>query len=271
MINEKEIQLPEVEEIEAKKVSSTIHPKRFQQKYLVPHLQSYLWDQALNELIAEGKYNQIRKMCAENAEIYLEDHMIMGLINAMGTTGAEEKKTALFNRLKANPSIASIYIALDGLHIEKTDGTKVHAKVLSSTMPALFEDDDKILTSARKKGSGHYDSINLSTSLNFPSKVATGFTHGLTSRSRYLHSWVETSLDDEPVVIDYTMNAIINKEAYYELKKADVISKVSSSTLKEDGKIVYPYILRGELSYAEYLACRVEVLENIAQSEDAQG
>ena len=269
MINEQITQLAEIDGAEVKKASS-IRPKKFEQKFLNPHLQSYLWDQAIFELIADEKFDYVKKMCAENAELYLADHMIMSLINAMGTTGMEERVDSLFNRLKSSNAISTIYIAKDGLHIEKTDGTKIHSRVLSKTMPALVDEENRVLTKARKKGNGHYDSINISTSLTEPSKVATGFTYGLTSRSRYLHSWVETSLEDEAVVIDYTMNAIINKEAYYELKKAEIVSKVSSSTLREDGKVVYPYILNGELTYAEYLACRVDVLENIAEIEGAK-
>lgn len=248
-----------------------IRPKNFQQKYIVPHLESYLWDQSLKELISNGKASAAMQIIAENgAQLYYLDYKIGSLVKAMGTTGEEETKMKLYRDLfKMDEDVRMIRINHDGLRLDRVDGTTIRAKVLSDVMPNLFEGDDIIKTTKRGKHNS-FNTINISSHLYMDNKVVSGYIYGLSSKSRYLHSWVETVLDGEEVVIDYSMNTIMNRDGYYELRKAEPISKIKKSELIEDGPIVYPYIQSGDLTYKEYLTCRKEVMENIAnlQSEN---
>lgn len=256
------------ESVEAPKQDIGIRPHNFQQKYIVPHLESYLWDQSIKELIANDKASVVMQIIAENGAIlYFTDYKIGSLVKAMGTEGAQETKMGLYRELyKKEDDISKIILNRDGLKIERTDGVTIKAKVLSDIFPNLFVDDEVIKTSKRTKNVS-YNTINLSTHLYMDNKVVSGFVYGISSKSKYLHSWIETKLDGEDVVIDYSMNTIMNREGYYNLRKAEPISKITKSKLMEDGKVVYPYILSGELTYKEYLLCPQEVLENISNHE----
>lgn len=130
-------------------------------------------------------------------------------------------------------------------------------------------DEYKVLTAMAGGANSHYFAIDLATSLNQNAVVVTGFVNGVTTISKNLHSWVETELDGEEVVLDMTINSVVNKEHYYSHRNVEVINSVSNADLKKDGETVYPYIKDKKLSYAAYLTCREEVLTKINESESA--
>ena len=54
-----------------------------------------------------------------------------------------------------------------------------------------------------------------------------------------LHSWVEFNYQGEDMVIDYTLNALMNKEGYYMiLSVQNLLSRIDSKLLKEDRKVL---------------------------------
>ena len=64
----------------------------------------------------------------------------------------------------------------------------------------------------------------------------TGYIYGYSDKSKFLHSWVESTINDEEYVIDGTLNAMINKDGYYLMQHAKPITKISDSVLKSDIK-----------------------------------
>ena len=74
----------------------------------------------------------------------------------------------------------------------------------------------------------------LSLNLNNPSVLVSGYIYGSSDKAKYLHSFVETKLNDEDVVIDVSTNSITNKEGFYKLKHVEEIEKIDSKDLIHD-------------------------------------
>ena len=76
----------------------------------------------------------------------------------------------------------------------------------------------------------HEISLNLGISNN----IVTGYIYGYTDKSKFLHSWVETTIKGEEYVIDGTLNSLINKQGYYLMQHAKPITKISNQTFAND-------------------------------------
>lgn len=101
--------------------------------------------------------------------------------------------------------------------------------------------------------------------LGIPNNIVTGYTYGYTDKSQYLHSWIETELKGEPVVIDGTLNVIMNKEGYYKMRHIEVLTKISNETLMSD---IEKYLSKvGKISLAVYYLFRNEIIEEFKKNE----
>lgn len=80
------------------------------------------------------------------------------------------------------------------------------------------------------------NSFELVNTLGLRCNLVTGTVKGIVDRADFLHSWVETTLHGEEVVIDYTMNAIINKEGYYKFRHAKAMEKISVDDIVKDSE-----------------------------------
>lgn len=74
----------------------------------------------------------------------------------------------------------------------------------------------------------------ISKRLGIANDMVTGYIYGYTDKSKFLHTWVETTYKGEEYVIDGVFNMMINKDAYYHLKHAQVINRISNETYKQD-------------------------------------
>ena len=77
---------------------------------------------------------------------------------------------------------------------------------------------------------------DISLNLGLSNEIVTGYIYGYSDKSKFLHSWVETTINGEEYVIDGTLNAMINKEGYYLMQYAKPITKISDVVLKSDLK-----------------------------------
>lgn len=80
------------------------------------------------------------------------------------------------------------------------------------------------------------DSLELATKLGMDCNLVTGTVKGIIDKADFLHSWVETNINGEEVVIDYTMNAIINKEGYYKFRHAKALEKINVDDIFNDSE-----------------------------------
>ncbi len=85
-------------------------------------------------------------------------------------------------------------------------------------------------------------------------------------KSRFLHSFVETTLNGEEVVIDGTLNAIMNKDGYYTFRHIKPLTKISNQTLQEDME-KYLYKIK-EFSPEVYFVFRDEIIRDFEKNDE---
>lgn len=112
-------------------------------------------------------------------------------------------------------------------------------------------------------GMACYICLNLGLACN----LVTGYVYGYSDKSEYLHSWIETTLHGEEVVIDGTFNAIINKDGYYLMRYAKPITKIDSKTFSNDVD-KYLKVIENELPIEVYYVFRDEIIAELEKNKE---
>ena len=123
---------------------------------------------------------------------------------------------------------------LPEVKIETTKGI-IQAIQFSSVAPEV-KNLFPFIESDKRFGNCYDFAYNISLNLGVPNQIVTGYIYGYSDKSKFLHSWVESTINDEEYVIDGTLNAMINKDGYYLMQHAKPITKMSDSVLKSDIK-----------------------------------
>ena len=98
--------------------------------------------------------------------------------------------------------------------------------------------------------------------------VVTGLIYGYSSKSKFLHSWVETNIGGKDYVIDSVLNAVINKEGYYAMKHAKELNRIDYKTLKADSdKYFNGKLDENQIPLEMYLTFRDEVIRDLEKNE----
>lgn len=153
----------------------------------------------------------------------------------------------------------------DELVIETNNGP-IRLIPLSNYKPQLLNEYRDLETTDRAN-TCFYNSRNISQKLEENNDLVTGIVYGYTDKSKYLHSWVEVELFGEMYVVDYTMNAIINKDGYYRFRHAKEIERINKATLLND-KINYGNVIDALDAHAAfYNVFRDEILKDLERNE----
>lgn len=135
------------------------------------------------------------------------------------------------------------------------------SKLLPSTMELLPD-----LENDKRAGTCFTKAYHIALNLGIPNDIVTGFSYGYTDKSKFLHSWIETKLKSEKVVIDGTLNAIFNKEGYYKLRHIEPITRISNQTLESDIK---KYLKTFKtISPEVYYVFRDEIIKDFEKNSD---
>lgn len=97
------------------------------------------------------------------------------------------------------------------------------------------------------------------------SNLVTGYNYGYTDKSKYLHSWVEVTIDGKEYVVDGTLNAMINKEGYYKLRKINLLTSIPKEQLIND-LLKYGSIIE-EMGLDVYYVFRDEIISDLDKNE----
>lgn len=213
------------------------------------------------EPVRTGKENIDYALYHKTPKLVLQTKNYYNIKNIENVSKLNDK--AILALKEQNSELLDEYLSVK--EMELVDDSKLATKSLIEQVEGISE--EQITAAVTKKANSHYFSIYLASVLKEGATVVTGFVNGVTTKSKNLHSWVETELDGKQFVLDITINGIIEKEAYYAHKNVEVINSVTYEELQEDGKTVYPYLKSRRLSYAAYLCCRQEVLSIISQQE----
>ena len=256
---------PTIPITESKKLKGIVSHDDFYSRYILPDKQSEEWDKSIISLLTKPK--QLAFVLRQNkARLNFFETNSLFLINYFGSNDIPDKqKLAQLRNLKTSPEVQNIIVDGNNLIIVKKDGSYMSSSILSKTFDWLGG-DEKLQSSSRNKDS-HRSTLALAKKLPFESTVVTGKVAGLTTKSSYLHSWLEAIVDGKAVVIDYTMNAIMNKSGYYALRQASSISRIDSYNLKSDEELISPLRESKQLSLKEYLIYRDAIISALENEE----
>lgn len=245
------------------KLKGVISHEYFYDKYIKSDMASAEFDRAV-ETLRETPEALSYMLDLNNASLYTFENSLLGLINNFTTEDKDPVTLALLiSSLKIHSKIKDINQSSKAITIELQDGTTIQAQNMAKTIGLK----DKDLASFKRQSKAHQMSVTLARSIP-NARVVTGKVAGLTSKSSYLHSWVETTTSDgKTVVFDYTMNAIMNKNGYYSLRHAKQISAINGADITADIEKVAPFINAGELSGIEYLIHRESIMEALKENE----
>lgn len=236
--------------------------KELDTEYMMLKNSNNIWQ--LNNFI---KKNDIK-------EIYEVDYMIYLLIfNQTLLNKSQTVVNSLYSYIRSNKDyVKNMYFRENKkwntteFVIDTTKG-EVRTMILSDTMPELLNYFKELMTIERAN-TCFSNSRNLSMVLGFDNDVVTGIVHGITDKSEYLHSWIESKINGEDVVIDFTMNVVINKEGYYRFRHAKEIERINTDTLKDDYKKYGDAITMIDAHSAFYNLFRDEYIKDLQKNDE---
>ena len=248
-----------------------ISKKEFLNKYEKANRESQKWDMTYQQLSKSNDVMAFVKHMQTAKEFYFDDAYICGIIKKFTYADTpEEKKISLIHTYLTNNTIASV--SQEGLTtiFVKPDNTRIEFRTLTEQMPNLRAKEE--LESQGRMERCHQGCLNLSEfEFNFPHDVVTGYTHGISDKSEYLHTWIETVDDGKEVVIDYTMNAIINKDAYYKFMHIIPLARISGENVKTDMPLIFKSKKFRNIDNRMYLLFRDEIMAEIENKPSGMG
>ena len=149
----------------------------------------------------------------------------------------------------------------------KTNEKTIETLLLSDVIPESINNFPELETTERANNC-FYGSYEISKLLGIKNNIVTGYVSGFTDKSKYLHSWVETNLKGEDVVIDFTLNAIINKDGYYYFRHAKPISSLSSDKTLNDIENYNDLLEALNVHQAAYNIFRDELVKDFEKIND---
>ena len=181
-------------------------------------------------------------------------------------------KERAYNSLKKNNIVKKVTSNLRSfrkphyIDIELKNGLKFSAQEFSSMCPSYAEYDPEIY-SERRFTKCHQKAIELALGLSESDvRAVTGYVCGATTKAKYSHSWIETVLKGQPVVIDAVNNVVMDKDAYYYLNLCEVVSRVKGSDVFKDSKILRQ-LPEGLVVDGFYLMFRDEIMKDLEKNE----
>ena len=242
--------------------------RNFIELFLKPdHKSTRMNQQILYEMSKTGDLGRFLSFIRTNKGMRVEDYTISIYINEYtSTTNPEEEKQKLIDLLKSwSDYIKRVDVNQTAATIETNKGI-INVRILSDIIPELKDDDCDIQTGDRIKKC-HQKSLEISNRLGIPNEVVTGYVYGISDKLKWLHSWVECDIEGNEYVIDYTMNALINREGYYMIKNAEPLSRISNKNLANDKKIINKFAEVAPITNKEYLVFRDEIMRELEKNK----
>ena len=243
--------------------------KKFKELYIVPDKKSENWDKKAFKYGAEKNVKKLEAHLDTADQLYMDEYQISSALDSFtDKTVPEKEKLRLLNDLKNIEYIDSVKVDKLKVSIKGKD-FKLIAFRLSDCIEELKE--DKNIETKNRKGKCHVKSMEISLRLGYQNDIVTGYIYGLSNKAKYLHSWVEfKNLKNMEFVIDYTENIIINKNAYYMLRHAEPLSRISREELAKDRNLIYKRLNEiGSINIKEYLVFRDELSKDIERNKNA--
>lgn len=186
------------------------------------------------------------------------------------TLTSEEKLIFLYELKRLKGYIIEVYIGINAkfnlpeIVVKTTDGI-IRAIQFSSFTPDVKE-IFPFIENDQRFGKCFDFAYHISLNLGLSNEIVTGYIYGYSDKSKFLHSWVETTINGEDYVIDGTLNAMINKHGYYLMQHAYPITKISDVVLKSDIENYMEKIQSVPLEV--YFVFRNEIISDLEKNQE---
>jgi len=195
-------------------------------------------------------------LLANSINNYINDFTL----DSVSDSQFQEKTKTIKKRL---PQILEILIDERRHLFIETEDMSYRVRRISEYFPEFYK-NNPVITTEDRAGQCHLLAPKFVMNTNLEMlKLSTGPVYVLSPKATYLHSFVETFIDGEPVVIDPTKNLIINKEAYYFLHHIDrKPEKIFKEDLMKEAHMVRDMCVNYSPIFSKlYLSSREEALE----------
>lgn len=147
----------------------------------------------------------------------------------------------------------------------KTSKGIIQAIQFSSLIPEVKK-KFPFIESEERFGNCYDFAYHISLNLGIANEIVTGYIYGYSDKSKFLHSWIEVTIKGKEYVIDGTLNAIINKQGYYLMQHAKPITKINSTTFRNDIK---NYMVKIQAIPPEvYFVFRNEIIADLEKNQN---
>lgn len=239
--------------------------KNFHELFITPEHISEEWDDTLFKYGELGDLKKLDKHLHSANEVYLNEKLIYTAIDTFTLkTETQKEKMRLLDNLKTEEFVEKVKVTKSSVLI-KTDKGDIKACKLTDMIPE-FKEIYPDLETRDRKGQCHRNSMLISNIINMSNNIVTGYIFGYSDKSKYLHSWIELVYDNEDLVIDYSLNALMNKSGYYQMQHAIPLNKISNKNIKEDRKLLDKFDKLGHFDIKEYLLYRDEIMNDLEKN-----
>lgn len=242
--------------------------------FTIPEQASDEWIYKVFELGENGDIDGIQNLFCQTQELYFDEYHIYNIIqqltNDESFTNIDTRKR-LLKQLEECSLVKGIRTLEDGfILVETKKDTPNIPDILITRLSDLIFDlkDDHDLGNSTRLGQCHTKAQEISLRIGFPNEVVTGYFHALSDKARFLHSWIEFSGDEEDYVIDYTMNAVMNKKGYYFIRHVKELCRINNHDILSDLDLFGS--LEG-LNIKEYMVFRHEMARDLERTNIAAG
>ncbi len=203
----------------------------------------------------------LKRIFEDAKEMYFSEDDIVSLIEQLVKQEMPTNRCELLLDKLSNCNLVKKIYFQDQSTILDTDYGQIKFAKISELFPEIIV--EAMPEKDKQEGECHSLSMDVCLQLFSPNEIVTGYISTISDKARFLHSWIETTINGNELVIDPTASMVINKTGYYFLYHAEPLSRVRQSHLIYD---IYRISCLG-LSNKEVLLYWNEIIRNLEQNQ----
>lgn len=217
--------------IHVKKAKKT--PKHLYDLFVTKEKEGLDWEKDCINAFFSGNIDKFMEL-SKDKNVNLDTYLLDFLLDTYGSKKTEATKNII--------DILNIDTTKDIKNIKEEENELIIRTKHGDYKASRFNDNFKIaeifpnLTDKNnRKKQCHNLSIKLALNSNFKCNLATGYISNFANDSKYLHSWIETKINNKEKVIDLTKNIIMDKKLFYHVEHiTGSVYKISQKTLQKE-------------------------------------
>ena len=220
------------------------------------------------EIIAKSRDLDVLEMQEKYGELYRKLMLTTAIDFCMQALPDTMEKIRQIEYIKAMGLLEKMGLYKNGIMMVDRKGQTMFIDPILKYLNPSSSLHMKLKTDQRHNDC-HKGSWNLMSELeNVKGKrLVTGFIKGACDDANYLHTWIEFEVDGEEKVADYTLNAVMDKDFYYQVRsvKDEKLSIIGEDEFFAEKGTVEELIKNGDVGIRTYLYSRSEMFGGVAE------